>query len=392
MEASVMVCSLDPAGPPAGSIKRGAAVSLVRNTRHPILLAKEVLIAADGDEGLGGTSSMHSHLSGRDAEEWGWKEKALEKKPDQWFWTRRRWEEHRRELHPSSTYTYRDLLASVDPLSTATDPDEDTDVHDLPSQGTVGAVCLDSWGNLAVATSTGGLTNKKAGRIGDTPTIGSGFWAESWEEDFVGRALQATHPRHVDTLNFNHVPVVGQALTEAGNVLGSCFDLFEPQQRHRSLNQVPSLTRQPYRSPQPIHYDTVSNSGNRRRAVAMSGTGNGDSFLRVNATRTAAALCRFSRTTSLADAVTAVAGPDGELQQSAGDRWGRTGEGQGGIIGIEVVDDEPGRASGDEKRSGKKTGKAVFDFNCAGLFRAYYEINDDGHEERPKVMVFKEEY
>ncbi|RMZ87834.1 hypothetical protein DV736_g4936, partial [Chaetothyriales sp. CBS 134916] len=108
----------------------------------------------------------------------------------------------------------------------------------------------------------------------------------------------------------------------------------------------------------------------RQRAVAMSGTGNGDSFLRTNAVRTAAAICRFSGA-SLGTAVSDVSGPGGELEQSAGDRWGETGEGEGGIIGIEVDG---------------FTGKAVFAFNCGGLWRACYV---DGVA---KVMVFHDEY
>jgi beta-aspartyl-peptidase (threonine type) len=47
-------------------------------------------------------------------------------------------------------------------------------------KGTVGAVALDSDGCIAVVTSTGGKTNKLVGRIGDTPSMGSGFWAEEW--------------------------------------------------------------------------------------------------------------------------------------------------------------------------------------------------------------------
>ena len=104
----------------------------------------------------------------------------------------------------------------------------------------------------------------------------------------------------------------------------------------------------------------------------MSGTGNGDSFLRLAAVRTVAAIARFSPDRSLASAVHEIAGPGGALQQSAGDRWGKTGEGEGGIIGIELV-------------GGK--GKVVFDFNCGGLFRTW--VDDDGNE---RVMVFKEEY
>lgn len=108
----------------------------------------------------------------------------------------------------------------------------------------------------------------------------------------------------------------------------------------------------------------------------MSGTGNGDSFLRVAAARTAAAMARFSTPRlALSDAVTAVAGPNGELQRSAGNRWLQTGEGQGGIIGIEVL-------------HGHKKGNVVFDFNCGGMYRAWVD-NETGEE---RMRVFKGTY
>ena len=117
-------------------------------------------------------------------------------------------------------------------------------------------------------------------------------------------------------------------------------------------------------------YDYTS-SGGSYRAVAMSGTGNGDSFLRTAAARTAAAIARWSDR-SLASSVQQIAGAGGELQRSAGDRWGRTGEGEGGIIGIELVNG---------------VGRTVFDFNCGGMFRAW--TDDNGNE---RMMVFKDEY
>ena len=57
--------------------------------------------------------------------------------------------------------------------------DSDAAVRELKPVGTVGAVACDSDGNLAAATSTGGMTNKKFGRIGDTPLIGSGTYADN---------------------------------------------------------------------------------------------------------------------------------------------------------------------------------------------------------------------
>jgi L-asparaginase len=104
----------------------------------------------------------------------------------------------------------------------------------------------------------------------------------------------------------------------------------------------------------------------------MSGTGNGDSFLKINAVRTAAAISRYSGgDVSLQTAVSAVAGPYGQLQQSAGDRWGKTGEGEGGIIGVEC-------------RRGK--GYVVFDHNCGGMFRAW--VDERGEK---RFAVFQDE-
>lgn len=103
-------------------------------------------------------------------------------------------------------------------------------------------------------------------------------------------------------------------------------------------------------------------------------------------------MVRFSeRMPTLADAVTAVAGPGGELQRSAGRRWGLTGEGGGGIIGIEAeveVDEDTGvPVSGMELGRGK----VVFDFNCGGMWRAWVEEDGDGND-MENVMVFREPY
>ena len=143
------------------------------------------------------------------------------------------------------------------------------------------------------------------------------------------------------------------------NVMGDCIPKFSGYQELPS----PQVER-------PGKFKSTSSI----RAVAMSGTGNGDSFLRLAAARSAGAIVRFSRNRSLASAVNQIAGPGagGELEQSAGDRWGKTGEGEGGIIGIELID-------------GK--GEIVFDFNCGGMFRCW--VDDRGKE---RVMVFKDEY
>ncbi|KAJ6127130.1 hypothetical protein N7523_002742 [Penicillium sp. IBT 18751x] len=363
MEASVMVTSVqEPDESREGSVKRGAGVMGVRNVRHPIQLARESLLrtgqTVDGQRRSDG-GSMHSQLAGPHVEtlarDWG-----LEFKPDEWFFTQRRWDEH-----------MRGLRGEAEPISM--------------SQGTVGCVCLDQWGNLAVATSTGGLTNKLPGRIGDTPTPGAGFWAEVWDEMVLDSASAAS-PRNPAS--------VGGIIEEAKDCLADCLPSFlretfppayTPLPTHAQADHSGTIFEKesPYQVP-------PSKPQQVRRAIAVSGTGNGDSFLRVAAARTAAAMLRFSgpgRYLTLADAVTAVAGPVGELQRSAGQRWKVTGEGEGGMIGIEAVSAPIALCS----RKQLRRGRVVSDFNSGGMWRAYIEEDDDG-KEKEVIMVFREDY
>ncbi|RWQ91164.1 putative asparaginase, partial [Paecilomyces variotii] len=273
--------------------------------------------------------------------------------PDEWFWTQKRWDEHMRGLKGIK---------------------EDITM----SQGTVGCVCLDQWGNLAVATSTGGLTNKKPGRVGDTPTFGAGFWAEAWDvkvtaESETGTMVYgtssstATHAEsdqsaHLTTWDFTRYlkSCLGDCLTSYLRYLSSSRDVPADQDsgshRPRSPEKQPLLSHQQPRYTKPL---------TTRRAVALSGTGNGDSFLRVAAARTASSMLRFSPAGSfpstLAEAVTAIAGQGGELQRSAGRRWEKTSE-----------DKNPGDKL--------KRGNVVFDFNCGGMFRAWIEEDADGEK------------
>jgi L-asparaginase len=89
---------------------------------------------------------------------------------------------------------------------------------------------------------------------------------------------------------------------------------------------------------------------------------------------------------TLADAVTAVAGTGGELQRSAGPRWLKTGEGEGGIIGIEAALAVNGASDVKLHR-----GRVVFDFNCGGMWRAWVEEDSSG-EDVERIMVFREDY
>ncbi|KAL8870149.1 MAG: hypothetical protein Q9174_003741 [Haloplaca sp. 1 TL-2023] len=339
--------------------KRTTAVSLLTHTRNPILLAHALLIHGNADlsghrssspndpdpSGPSGGAQGHCHLSGSVAEELGRKWGVEMVEPD-YFWTRRRWEEHRRGLQQHLATESRLDLEGHDVR------DEEGYWGDEPGwdgleylpQGTVGCVVLDAEGTICVATSTGGLTNKLTGRIGDTPTVGAGFFAEEWIE----RVSRGEERRVKSPLEKMMHGLKGS--------LGDCLPVMIAG--YQGIPDDESFE----------HEKTSS----RRRAVALSGSGNGDSFLRLSAARTAAAIARFSPHISLATAIQQIAGPGGELQQSAGGRWGNTGEGEGGIIGIEMAD---------------RVGKVVADFNCGGMFRTWQDERG-----RERVMVFRGEY
>jgi L-asparaginase len=358
LESSIMVSN--------GPRKRGVGCMLLTHVKNPIKLAREMLLR--GELGDGGGAQGHCQLSGEYleslAKEWG-----LEMVKQAYFFTQRRWDEHQRGLKVgqepvSSIAQFHDPFSARPNNSSITKPayrgsekDPSWDGKEYLPQGTVGAVVLDSFGTVCVATSTGGFTNKLPGRIGDTPTLGAGFWAEEWFEEMsppqmlYQPIIQPPHPSSsIDKLSRGNLP----------GFIAGCFPSVS----------IASSSSHPQTSTKPYSEQSVST---RRHAVAMSGTGNGDSFLRVSAVRTAAAISRFSTPNlPLAVATSRVAGSGGELQKSAGERWGNTGEGEGGIVGIELVGSES---------------TIVADFNCGGMFRAW--VDDEGKQ---RCMVFKDEY
>lgn len=127
-----------------GATRKAGAVTGVTTTRHPVSLARKVMEA-----------SPHVMLSGAGADEFA-REQGLEQVDPSWFAT----PERRKQL---------DTLKGNDKLSWF-----DVDLK----YGTVGAVALDQHGHVAAATSTGGLTGKRWGRIGDSPIIGAGTYAD----------------------------------------------------------------------------------------------------------------------------------------------------------------------------------------------------------------------
>ncbi|HEX6134096.1 MAG TPA: isoaspartyl peptidase/L-asparaginase, partial [Longimicrobiales bacterium] len=144
-----------------GRTLQAGAVAGVSHTRNPISLARLVM-----------ERSAHVMMVREGAEAFG-REHGIEMVAESYFFTEHRWQALRRALEAEG------LPLPKRPAG-APPPEAAVPVHDDAADrkfGTVGAVALDRHGNLAAATSTGGMTNKRFGRVGDAPIIGAGTYA-----------------------------------------------------------------------------------------------------------------------------------------------------------------------------------------------------------------------
>ncbi|EIF8947762.1 isoaspartyl peptidase/L-asparaginase [Vibrio cholerae] len=152
MDASVM----------HGAAREAGAIAGVRHVRNPIQLARDVLRHSD-----------HVFLIGDGAEQFAFLQGHVYTEQD-YFFTERRYEQlqnmKQQDRFALSEASYQSESAEKEPPS---------EYPDDKKFGTVGAVALDQQGNLAAATSTGGITNKRFGRVGDSPIIGAGTLAEN---------------------------------------------------------------------------------------------------------------------------------------------------------------------------------------------------------------------
>lgn len=135
-----------------GKTLSAGAVALLEHVRNPIVLARTVM-----------EKSKHVMMVGRGAEEFA-KRNGIELVDAKYFFTQRRWDE---------------LQKAKPAEKSATEGGKKFIISEAESHGTVGAVARDALGNLAAATSTGGTTNKLPGRVGDSPIIGAGTYANN---------------------------------------------------------------------------------------------------------------------------------------------------------------------------------------------------------------------
>lgn len=138
-----------------GSNLKCGAVTNLQHIKNPITLANYIM-----------TNSQFVFLNGEGAEKYA-KENGFEFVDTDYFFVEKKWNE---------------LLRIRDSSKTQLDNENRGDINDIDKQdkyGTVGCVVLDQFGNLAAGTSTGGITNKKYNRIGDSPLIGAGTYANN---------------------------------------------------------------------------------------------------------------------------------------------------------------------------------------------------------------------
>lgn len=195
MDASIMF----------GKDKSAGAVAGVHIIKNPIKAAIAVM-----------QKSEHVMLAGTGAETFA-KEQGLEIVDPKYFWTKDRWDglqkAKQKELEKNKKTSQNTL----------------PDSYSIDQKfGTVGAIALDKEGNITAGTSTGGMTNKKFGRIGDSPIIGAGTYANSqvgisgtgWGEFFIRSTAAKTVAAKMEYQNKDVKTAAQETIDEIGKMGG----------------------------------------------------------------------------------------------------------------------------------------------------------------------------
>lgn len=183
-----------------GSTLDCGAVSGITTVKNPISLARGVM-----------EKSRHVFMMGEGAERFADEVEAERVEPE-YFFVQKRYDQWQRALEKEKAGEggkggYKDATASLSSMSEE-------------KHGTVGAVALDRNGNLAAATSTGGMTNKRFGRVGDVPVIGAGTYANNATCAISGTGVGEQFIRHTVTGDISgRMEHGGASLAEAADAV-----------------------------------------------------------------------------------------------------------------------------------------------------------------------------
>lgn len=187
-----------------GKNKSAGAVAGIHTIKNPIKAAIAVM-----------QKSEHVMLSGKGAEEFA-KEQKLEIVDPKYFWTQDRWNGLQKALEKEK-------------LKKATTQNKKPDYLEIDQKfGTVGAVALDKEGNITAGTSTGGMTNKRWNRIGDSPVIGAGTYADAqvgvsgtgWGEFFIRSTAARTVAAKMEYQHKDVKTATQEVIAEIGKMGG----------------------------------------------------------------------------------------------------------------------------------------------------------------------------
>ena len=200
-----------------GKTLAAGAVSGLRHVKNPITLARAVM-----------EKSPHVMMAGEGAEKFA-REQKIELVDEKYFWTQPRWDALQKLLKEEAEKSK--VQSPKSKVQSQKEPASDSRLSTLDYNrfGTVGAVALDKNGDLSAGTSTGGMTNKKYGRVGDAPIIGAGTYANNqtcavsatgWGEYFirlgVARDIGALMEYQAQTVQAAADRVIHQKLQKLG--------------------------------------------------------------------------------------------------------------------------------------------------------------------------------
>lgn len=186
-----------------GATNLAGAVAGLTNIKNPIIAARKVM-----------ENSPHVLLVGKSAEMFAYNN-GVEVVDPGYFFNQKRWDQYR-EFIKNNVNSKRSSIDLYD---------------DNVKMGTVGAVALDMQGNIAAATSTGGMTGKYPGRVGDSPLIGAGNYASN-----LSCGVSATGHGEFFIRNLIAYDIAARMMYKEQSLQDAAYDLIQGKLREQQAN------------------------------------------------------------------------------------------------------------------------------------------------------------